>query len=148
MEFARSEAAIQAKLYDTTEFYVGLSLAVSSSLFIGSSFVIKKVSLNRLSRTGHLRAGQGGFGYLRDWTWWLGLLSSKLPFYKSISHYQLSFLVGIGEFANFAAYTFAPASLVTPLGALSVLVSAVLSSKYLKENLNLLGKVSATICHV
>lgn len=54
---------------------------------------------------------------------------------------SMQFLVGIGEFANFAAYTFAPASLVTPLGALSVLVSAVLSSKYLKENLNLLGKV-------
>lgn len=55
--------------------------------------------------------------------------------------------MGIGEFANFAAYTFAPASLVTPLGALSVLVSAVLSSKYLKENLNLLGKVCMQICY-
>ena len=38
----------------------------------------------------------------------------------------LSFLfflqVGAGEVANFAAYAFAPATLVTPLGALSVLV--------------------------
>lgn len=49
--------------------------------------------------------------------------------------------VGLGEIANFAAYAFAPASLVTPLGALSVLVSAVLSSKYLKERLNIIGKV-------
>lgn len=49
--------------------------------------------------------------------------------------------MGIGELANFAAYAFAPASLVTPLGALSVIVSAVLSAKYLKENINLLGKV-------
>lgn len=32
------------------------------------------------------------------------------------------FPVGAGEAANFAAYTFAPATLVTPLGALSVLV--------------------------
>jgi len=31
-------------------------------------------------------------------------------------------LVGIGEAANFAAYAFAPATLVTSLGALSVLV--------------------------
>jgi len=30
--------------------------------------------------------------------------------------------VGAGEAANFAAYAFAPATLVTPLGALSVLV--------------------------
>lgn len=32
------------------------------------------------------------------------------------------FPVGAGEAANFAAYAFAPATLVTPLGALSVLV--------------------------
>lgn len=50
--------------------------------------------------------------------------------------------MGIGEAANFAAYAFAPATLVTPLGALSVLVSAILASRYLNENLNLLGKVS------
>jgi Magnesium transporter NIPA len=31
-------------------------------------------------------------------------------------------IVGVGEAANFAAYAFAPATLVTPLGALSVLV--------------------------
>lgn len=49
--------------------------------------------------------------------------------------------MGIGEAANFAAYAFAPATLVTPLGALSVLVSAILASRYLNENLNLLGKV-------
>lgn len=50
--------------------------------------------------------------------------------------------MGIGETANFAAYAFAPASLVTPLGALSVLISAILASKYLHEKLNLLGKVT------
>lgn len=30
--------------------------------------------------------------------------------------------VGAGEVCNFAAYMFAPATLVTPLGALSVLI--------------------------
>jgi len=33
-----------------------------------------------------------------------------------------SVTVGVGEATNFLAYAFAPASLVTPLGALSVLV--------------------------
>lgn len=33
--------------------------------------------------------------------------------------------MGFGEAFNFAAYAFAPASLVTPLGALSVLVTYV-----------------------
>lgn len=55
----------------------------------------------------------------------------------------------LGEILNFAAYTFAPAILVTPLGALSVLIrfvlhlnlflfisfSAVLASFFLKERL-------------
>ena len=49
--------------------------------------------------------------------------------------------MGVGELSNFAAYAFAPASLVTPLGALSVLVSSILASKLLNEKLNLLGKV-------
>jgi hypothetical protein len=31
-------------------------------------------------------------------------------------------VVAVGEIANFAAYAFAPAILVTPLGALSVLI--------------------------
>lgn len=112
-----------------TNFYIGLSLAVSSSLFIGSSFIVKKKGLIRINRHGQIRAGMGGFGYLREWVWWAGLL-----------------LLGIGESANFAAYAFAPASLVTPLGALSVLVSAILSSKFLRERVNLLGKVGCLLC--
>jgi len=53
--------------------------------------------------------------------------------------------VGVGEAANFAAYAYAPASLVTPLGALSILVSAVLASKFLQEHMNLLGKVNSLL---
>jgi drug/metabolite transporter (DMT)-like permease len=41
---------------------------------------------------------------------------------------------------------FAPASLVTPLGALSVIVAAILSSKFLHERLNLLGKLGCFLC--
>lgn len=58
---------------------------------------------------------------------------------------MISVSVGIGELSNFAAYAFAPASVVTPLGALSVLVTAVLATKFLRERLNLLGKVSKTL---
>lgn len=65
--------------------------------------------------------------------------------------------------ANFAAYTFAPPILVTPLGALSVLIgyawtskrpttklisstSAVLASFLLKEELGHIGRVGCTLC--
>lgn len=54
----------------------------------------------------------------------------------------------VGEIANFAAYAFAPAILVTPLGALSVLVGAVLGSYFLKEVLGILGKLGCAICLV
>ncbi|GAB0195959.1 magnesium transporter NIPA4 [Grus japonensis] len=53
--------------------------------------------------------------------------------------------VGGGEAANFAAYAFAPATIVTPLGALSVLISAILSSYLLGERLNLLGKLGCML---
>ncbi|CAZ79693.1 unnamed protein product [Tuber melanosporum] len=52
----------------------------------------------------------------------------------------------LGEIANFAAYAFAPAILVTPLGALSVLVGAVLGTYFLREELGVLGKLGCAIC--
>ncbi|KAG5674704.1 hypothetical protein PVAND_004656 [Polypedilum vanderplanki] len=116
------------KAVNTREFYVGLLLAISSSFFIGASFIIKKKGLLRLARIGK-RAGQGGFGYLKDIVWWFGLLS-----------------MGLGEVLNFTAYMFAPASLVTPLGALSVIITAILASKFLNERLNLLGKIGCFLC--
>ena len=58
-----------------------------------------------MSRSSDYRAGSGGYAYLKEWLWWVGLIT-----------------MAVGEGANFAAYGFAPAILVTPLGALSVLV--------------------------
>jgi magnesium transporter len=52
----------------------------------------------------------------------------------------------MGEFCNFAAYAFAPAILVTPLGALSVLVAAALGSYFLNERLGRLGKLGSALC--
>ncbi|KAG0260843.1 hypothetical protein BG011_001596 [Mortierella polycephala] len=54
----------------------------------------------------------------------------------------------IGEIFNFVAYSFAPALIVTPLGALSVVVCAVLSSMVLKEKLTLVGKIGCGLCIV
>ncbi|XP_053129877.1 magnesium transporter NIPA2-like isoform X2 [Hemicordylus capensis] len=110
------------------DFYIGLGLALGSSIFIGGSFILKKKGLLRLNARGSVRAGLGGHAYLREWLWWAGLLS-----------------MGIGEAANFGAYAFAPATLVTPLGALSVLVSAVLASYFLNEQLNLHGKMGCVL---
>lgn len=112
------------------QFVIGLSLAVGSFLFIGTSFVVKKKSLIRSeqSDTG-VSDEDGDTGYLTDWLWWLGLI-----------------LMTVGELANFAAYAFIPATLVAPLGALSVLVTACLASVFLDERLNLVGKLSCLFC--
>ncbi|XP_024120053.1 magnesium transporter NIPA4 isoform X2 [Oryzias melastigma] len=95
--------------YTVYNMWLGLVLALLSAFLIGGSVILKKKALLRLARNGQTRAGEGGHGYLKDWLWWGGLLT-----------------MGAGELCNFAAYMFAPATLVTPLGALSVLISSVL----------------------
>lgn len=112
----------------STGFYIGLGLAISSSIFIGGSFILKKKGLLRLANKGITRAGEGGHAYLKEWMWWAGLIT-----------------MAVGEGANFIAYAFAPATLVTPLGALSVLVSAILASYLLDERLNLHGKIGCML---
>ncbi|KAG2484397.1 hypothetical protein HYH03_016811 [Edaphochlamys debaryana] len=117
-----------ASLSSSTEQLIGLSLAISSSIFIGASFIIKKRGL-RIAAAQGLRAGAGGFSYLKEPVWWAGLLSMV-----------------VGEAANFAAYAFAPAILVTPLGALSIIVSAVLAHIVLQEKLNMFGSLGCLLC--
>ncbi|XP_015887227.2 probable magnesium transporter NIPA1 isoform X1 [Ziziphus jujuba] len=108
----------------------GFSLAVSSSIFIGTSFIIKKKGLLNSGATG-TRAGSGGYSYLCEPMWWAGMLTMI-----------------IGEIANFAAYTFAPAILVTPLGALSIIFSAVLAHFILEEKLHIFGVLGCVLCVV
>ena len=69
------------------------------------------------------------------------------PFDEPSSHkiFYSFLLVGLGELCNFAAYGFVPATLVTPLGALSVLVSAVLAAYFLNEKLNSIGKIGCAL---
>lgn len=87
------------------EFYIGLGLAVSSSLFIGSSFIIKKKvrdlycieilflfqALIKLAGGPDCsqRASEGGYGYLREWLWWLGVITSELLFFPSLCFFFL-----------------------------------------------------------
>lgn len=108
----------------------GLALALSSSIFIGSSFIVKKKGLKKAGSTG-VRAGSGGFSYLHEPLWWVGMGTMI-----------------VGEAANFVAYAFAPAILVTPLGALSIIVSAVLAHFMLNEKLHAFGILGCILCVV
>ncbi|KAG6434186.1 hypothetical protein SASPL_105808 [Salvia splendens] len=134
----------------------GLVLALSSSLFIGASFIVKKKGLKKAGASG-VRAGVGGYSYLYEPLWWIGLITrdlSPIPlmvqgfpwvddvFPDMMNYYWITgyyfrvlaferlmlqnvagcFILIVGEIANFAAYAFAPAILVTPLGALSIII--------------------------
>ncbi|KAF8804661.1 DUF803-domain-containing protein [Phlegmacium glaucopus] len=105
--------------------YIGLLLAMASSAAIGSSFIITKKGLNDAALNSAYGAqASDNMSYLWNPIWWAGM----------------------STFANFAAYTFAPPILVTPLGALSVLIGAILASFLLHEELGHLGRVGCTLC--
>ncbi|XP_042970988.1 probable magnesium transporter NIPA6 isoform X2 [Carya illinoinensis] len=97
----------------------GFILAMVSSAFIGSSFIIKKKGLRRAGVNGP-RASVGGYGYLLEPLWWIGMITMI-----------------VGEIANFVAYIYAPAVLVTPLGALSII-----------EKLQKMGTLGCLLCIV
>lgn len=107
---------------------VGISLAIASGVFIGISFVLKKLGLLKANVKYSEEAGEG-YGYLKNWYWWTGMT-----------------LMIIGEICNFVAYAFVDAILVTPLGALSVVITTILSAIFLKERLSFVGKVGCFMC--
>jgi hypothetical protein len=108
MNISASTLYQQKQEFNKSDFYTGLTLALASSFFIGSSFILKKKGLLKLCNSNstsafnqngksNLRAGkqkfyliinihfcklfhakiaQGGYGYLKEWLWWSGLITS------------------------------------------------------------------------
>ncbi|OWP03565.1 DUF803 domain membrane protein [Marssonina coronariae] len=107
---------------------IGISLAIGSGVFIGVSFVLKKIGLLKANEKYEEVAGEG-YGYLKNAFWWGGMT-----------------LMIIGEVMNAAAYAFVDAILVAPMGALSVVVTTILSAIFLKERLSLVGKIGCFLC--
>ncbi|KAF3190321.1 hypothetical protein TWF106_004586 [Orbilia oligospora] len=107
---------------------VGVALAIASGVFIGISYVLKKKGLLQANLKDNAKPGEG-VGYLKNAWWWTGMI-----------------LMIIGEICNFTAYAFVDAILVTPLGALSVVITAILSSIFLKERLSFVGKAGCFVC--
>ncbi|KAI9870516.1 MAG: hypothetical protein M1830_004137 [Pleopsidium flavum] len=104
--------------------YVGLALAITSTAAIGESCNLVEDTETAFGTDSWVISGTS-FVITKK-----GLLEA----------------IVVGEIANFAAYAFAPAILVTPLGALSVLIGAVLGAYFLKEELGTLGKLGCAIC--
>ena len=107
----------------------GVAIGISSSIFIGASFIIKKKGLMMSSEAGGKQASQGGFSYLRNPVWWVGMVTMMC-----------------GETANFLAYAYAPAILVTPLGAITIAASALMARCFLGERLHVCGIFGILFC--
>ncbi|XP_028985888.1 NIPA-like protein 2 isoform X2 [Betta splendens] len=90
-------------------YLLGIVISICGNVLISISLNIQKYA--------HVRQSQrGSRPYYTSLMWWCGVL-----------------LMGIGELGNFAAYGFAPASLIAPLGCVSVMASAIISVLFLKE---------------
>ena len=87
--------------------WVGMGCARVGNLCISLSFTLQRLA-HKNNTTGK--------PYTQIPQWWLGLL----------------FMAG-GEVGNFLAYGMAPASLVSPLGAVTVVSNAILARVFLKE---------------
>lgn len=107
---------------------IGIALAIGSGVFIGVSFVLKKIGLLKANEKYEEEPGEG-YGYLKNAFWWAGMV-----------------LMIVGEVMNAGAYAFVDAILVAPMGALSVVVTTILSAIFLKERLSLVGKIGCFLC--
>ncbi|XP_020655726.3 NIPA-like protein 3 [Pogona vitticeps] len=89
---------------------IGALLAIFGHLLISIALNLQKYSHIRLAGCKDHRA------FFKTKTWWGGL-----------------FLLFLGELGVFSAYAFAPLSLIVPLGAVSVIASAIIGVIFIKE---------------
>ncbi|KAJ3276728.1 hypothetical protein HDV01_002781 [Terramyces sp. JEL0728] len=106
---------------------VGIILALSSGIFNGMAYVLQKKGL--IETSSESEATGNDYTYLKSKSWWFGISCMIM-----------------GEISNFGAYSFTPAIIVTPLGAVSVVVSAVLSVIFLGEKMNFSGGCGIILC--
>ncbi|KAM9851490.1 NIPA-like protein 2 [Aulostomus maculatus] len=102
-------------------YLLGIIISICGNVLISISLNIQKYA--------HIRQSQfGSKPYYTSLLWWCGVV-----------------LMGVGELGNFAAYGFAPASLIAPLGSVSVIASAIISVIFLKETMRASDVVGGTL---
>ncbi|XP_032277550.1 NIPA-like protein 2 isoform X1 [Phoca vitulina] len=104
---------------------LGVLLAILGNLVMSISLNIQKYSHVQLAHQEHPRP------YFKSMLWWAGAA-----------------LMAVGEMGNFAAYGFAPITLIAPLGCVSVTGSAIISVMFLKENLRASDLLGITLAFV
>ena len=114
---------VSIEQYATRPQLIGIIPAISGNLIISFALALTKYAHNiNQEQTEPLP-------YTHLPLWWCGLA-----------------LTVVGEAGNFAAYGFAGASLIAPLGAVSVLANAFISAFGLKEGLRFRDAVGCLLC--
>ena len=96
---------------DSDQAIIGAVISICGNLMISVSLNVQKFAHMKIEA-----AGLDTTMYFKSKLWLLGL-----------------FLTVVGEIGNFAAYMFAPASLVAPLGTVTVVSNAIIAPCFLKE---------------
>ncbi|KAI8555111.1 hypothetical protein RHMOL_Rhmol05G0148800 [Rhododendron molle] len=140
----------------------GLVLALSSSFFIGASFIVKKKGLKKAAASG-IRAGVGGYSYLYEPLWWAGMITSQLELNTwdlGSEMVEKSDLSENGIPARFPFATFTSLKLENeplfvilsfPAGDFDFAIkawNAVLAHIILKEKLHIFGILGCALCVV
>ncbi|XP_069778636.1 NIPA-like protein 2 isoform X3 [Narcine bancroftii] len=130
-------ASPSAGLHLHQMYLMGTILAITGNILISISLNIqeKNIEPDEEKKYGqelmdNIRNNEEKYTHVR-----LLYRASLTPYYKSKLWWCGIFLMGLGELGNFAAYGFAPATLVAPLGCVSVIASAAISVVFLKEKL-------------
>lgn len=110
------------------QWWIGISITVASNVLISVALNCQKLAHVRLNQklratapneeTGLVSHQTRGVSYLRSQLWWTGFA-----------------LMVLGESGNFMSYGFAPASLVAPLGAVSLLSNVIVAPALLHEHI-------------
>jgi len=100
--------------------FLGVLIAICGNSLIGSSFAVMKVA--------HMRNVEGG-SYLKIPMWWAGTA-----------------LMIAGELGNLVAYSLAKPSLISPLGAVSVVINVPVAWLLLGEKASLRNMIGCAMC--
>lgn len=124
-------AAVDNMQNDTPRWWIGILITVASNVLISLALNCQKLAHMRLDAQRHSSeetpllheegAPAPATSYLRSRLWWMGFL-----------------LMALGESGNFVSYGYAPASLVSPLGAVSLLSNVIIAPTLLGERLYVL----------
>jgi drug/metabolite transporter (DMT)-like permease len=122
---------------------IGVIISLTGNALISVSLILQKLAHNMIKKE---RDGDGRFAVhhvigsgsssvdeIQRWEQEDGEIRPKRPFWKRPIWWLGFVTMFLGEAGNIFAYGFAPASIIAPLGTISLVLNAIIAPFYLKE---------------